>query len=164
VRILITGPECSGKSTLAKELSERLVVPWFPEYARTYLEENGSNYTPDDIVTIAREHHRLLNTFPQDQPLILDTYLLNLKLWLQLKYGQSDPWIEDQLSSLKGFTHILLLKPDLPWEQDGMRENPDDRADLFQHYVRELDLQGCGYEIISDSGEERLWMALDCLL
>jgi NadR type nicotinamide-nucleotide adenylyltransferase len=37
-RIVVTGPESTGKTTLAQGLAERLATTWVPEYARAYLD------------------------------------------------------------------------------------------------------------------------------
>ena len=36
-RILILGPESTGKSTLASDLAVHFDEPWVPEFAREYL-------------------------------------------------------------------------------------------------------------------------------
>lgn len=159
MRILITGPECSGKSTLAEQLSQKLQIPWFPEYARTYLEEYGPQYNQADILTIGQTHHQLLHSFTPDQPLILDTYLLNLLIWSEYKYDQADAWILEETQKAQ-FDHILLLSPDLDWQQDGLRESKGQREELFDRYLQKLKAFDMSYQIIKGQGQERLSQAL----
>lgn len=154
MRILVTGPECTGKSTLCRLLSTELNIPWFPEYARTYLQDKTS-YAYHDIGKIGEEHMRMYNTFPLDQPMILDTYLYNLKVWSYFKFGKCDPRILDGLENIEKFDQVLLLYPDLPWVQDGLRENPDDRTALFDIFRSELESSGQSYEIIKGLGNQR---------
>ena len=163
MRILITGPECSGKSTLAKALSNKLDIPTLSEYARTYLENNGSSYTQEDLLIIAQTHHELYLSYTLKQPLILDTYLLNIKIWSEVKYGQCHPWIIEQLKDLEDMDLILLLEPDLPWVQDGLREAEDSRYELFEVYKKELEPLGLAYEVISGAGSDRVLGALEVL-
>lgn len=163
MRILITGPECTGKSSLARQLSKELNLPWFPEFARTYLETHGAEYNQEDIVIIAQKHHQLVQVFAPDQPLIMDTYLLNLKLWSEIRYGEAIPWIDEQLAELPSFDFILLMEPDLPWVQDGLRENPDSRQDLFTRYQLELKKLGWVYNIVNGLGDTRLNKALEII-
>jgi len=160
MRILITGPECSGKSTLGKKLSEHLSIPWFPEYARTYLDQNGKEYQHDDILKIAKEHYELVNVFPLDQSMIYDTYLLNLKLWSEIKYGKAIPWIDEQLTQLEPFDYIFLMSPDLAWEQDGFRESERDIKMIFEKFQMSLDNLNWSYKIISGQKELRMQSVL----
>lgn len=162
MRILITGPECTGKSTLAQDLSAVLTIPVLHEHARTHLEEYGPDYQEADLLTIAREHHQLLYTFPPEQPLILDTYLLNIKIWAEAKYGQADPWLIEHLGNIH-FDHVLLTYPDLPWKQDGLRENADSGLHYFNVFLAEMKKLDWTFAIIKGSGPSRLQSALTTL-
>ncbi len=135
--ILITGPESSGKTYLADKLSKEFSVPVLYEYAREYLEENGENYAQATLLKIAKEHKIQYDKLGQSQALIMDTYLMNIKIWSLEKYGNCDPWI---LETLKTFRPqlVLLCKPDIPWEPDPLRENRDTREHLFNLYLKEL--------------------------
>lgn len=163
MRILITGPECTGKSTLAKELSEHLQIPWFPEHARTYLEKHGKAYKQKDIAQIAKEHFQLVNVFPQSQQLIFDTYLLNLKLWSEIKYDKPIPWIDEQLLELKKFDFVFLLNPDLPWTQDGYRENKTNLHMLFSKFESALNDLAWDYHVVTGLGAHRTQSAIDII-
>jgi len=159
--ILITGPECSGKSTLAEQLSTELLIPCIQEHARNYLYAHGSDYCYADLLQIAQEHAEILDS-SDGGSYLLDTYLLNIKIWSEYKYGKVDPWIITQLSHLR-FDHILLMEPDIEWTHDKLRENPDNRYELFDIYRRELNTLDWTYDIISGSYDERLSRALDLL-
>ena len=157
MRILITGTESTGKSTLAKRLSAHLGIAWIPEYARTYLEVHGPSYKASDLLSIAQEQHNLVPV--DDQAFILDTYLLNIKIWSEEKYGRCDPWITDTLAQAS-FDRVLLTAPDLPWIQDDLRENPTAADRLHQRFISELNDLGWPYAIISGRGQQRLHSAL----
>lgn len=164
MKILITGPECTGKSTLAAQLSQALSIPWFPEYARTYLEEHGPSYTQADLLTIAQEQTQLLSAFSTDQALIYDTHLINLKIWSEYKYGTCHPWILKQLTYKANYDYVFLCAPDLPWQQDGLREHPDEAESLFLLFQKELALLRLDYLVIEGEGEARLESALSKIM
>jgi len=160
MRILITGPECTGKSTLAEQLSDHLGIPWFPEHARSYLEAHGPSYKQEDILKLAQEHYLLVQEFHEEQSLIFDTYLLNLKLWTEIKYGQKEPWIDARLAEMNSFDKVFLLYPNLPWKQDGFRENESKGKEIFRRFEEALSALSCEYEVIDQLGPNRLQAAL----
>ena len=53
-KIVVIGPESTGKSTLCSQLAAHYNTLWVPEYAREYLEKNGTNYSYDDLLAIAK--------------------------------------------------------------------------------------------------------------
>ena len=159
MKILITGTECTGKSTLAASLSKTLDCPWIPEYARTYLDTNGPEYTEQDLLYIAEGHHKLVCKYDAEQPLILDTYLLNLKIWSMVKFGNCNPWISNQLALAvenQIFDKVFLCAPDLPWKQDGLRENQKSADSLHQLFISELEILQLDYFVISGQGDQRM--------
>ena len=159
--ILITGPESTGKSTLAEQLSQELDMVWIPEYSRNYLEINGPDYGYDDIEKMAKEHHSHIVNL-NEHALILDTFALNYKIWSEFKYGNVSPLIINMLDYFN-FKKVLLLKPDILWESDPLRENPHNRQELFETYIKELDLLKWNYAIVDGQGQERLNKALKAL-
>ena len=162
MRILITGPECTGKSTLAEQLSTRLQIPWMPEYARTYLEEFGKDYTLEDVLKIGQTHHHLLHSFTPDQPLILDTYLLNLVIWLEHKYGFTDEWITAQAKG-SHFDYVFLMNTDLDWHQDGYRESAGKTSALLDVFKEKLTSYGFPFHLINGQKSSRLESVLSVI-
>ena len=53
-KIVVIGPESTGKSTLCGYLADYYNTLWCPEFARQYLLDNGTTYTIDDLITIAK--------------------------------------------------------------------------------------------------------------
>ncbi len=160
VRIAITGPECCGKSTLAKWLGENLFdSKVVTEYARQYLCDKGDayEYNKEDILTIARKTAAYLTkAFKSNiDALIVDTDFYVLDVWWNEKYGDHHPEIVEMKHSYD-FDLYLLCLPDLPWEEDPLRENPDDRERLYQIYQQELIKDGRTVEIVRGTGEERM--------
>lgn len=158
-RIAITGPESSGKTTLAKTLAEQLGVRWIPEFARTYLLENNGNYEQEDLVKIARGQITAWNKFSKEEILICDTEMLVMKVWSQVKYNTVHPFILKALSEQQ-FDHYFLCRPDIPYEEDPLREHPDQREELFEIYLEELKIRKLPFTIIEGNMDQRI---KDCL-
>lgn len=160
MRLVLTGPESTGKSALTAHLAGRMGLPCASEYARLYLEQHGPDYDYDLLLTIARGHLRHQHTeVPPDARLgVLDTDLINYKIWCEVAYGKCHAEI---IAALEQETHhvYLLCFPDLPWEPDPLREHPNDRLMLFERHQRELDRLGRRYAIIRGIGNDRLLAA-----
>ncbi len=167
-KIVITGPECSGKSTLSQALAEHFGVPWVPEMARPYLDDLDRPYGEADLRSIAHlqlrtEEERVLE-LEQGAPdlLICDTDLITIRIWGEEKYGRSDPWIVRQTED-RPYDLWLLCMPDIPWVYDPQRENPHDRDRLFEVYRKTLERLGKRYAVISGEAEERLRQGLKAI-
>jgi nicotinamide riboside kinase len=160
--IIITGPECSGKSSLTKDLSERLSAPAVYEYAREYLENIRRPYRADDLYEIAREQIKRIQSALAEHPtlVISDTGPEVIEIWHREKFGEPKPELL-KLKKLLRPKHYLLCKPDLEWQPDPQRENPYDRDRLFELYRNLLEKDACSYTIIS--GEKRVEQALQVL-
>ena len=143
-KIIVTGPESSGKTTLCKALSEHFKIPYSEEFARGFLNQLGRNYKKDDLLKIAK---RQLNSEQNTQ--LLDTDLITIKIWSKYKYGSCDKWILEQIEKQKSENRFYLLcKPDIPWQADTQRENPTNRNELFKIYKKELESLGHKYFIV----------------
>jgi nicotinamide riboside kinase len=150
LKIIVTGPESSGKTTLSKALSTHFEIPFTEEYAREYLNNLESDYTQSHLLEIAKE--QLLS---EHNTQILDTDLITIKIWSKYKYGSCDKWILDQIEKQKTEKRFYLLcKADISWEGDPQRENPNDRVELFEIYRQELDNLGHNYFVVE--GENRI--------
>ncbi len=165
-RIVITGPESTGKTELAKDLAEKLGAVWIPEYARTYVENLDHPYNYDDVIYIAR--HQIAQEARdseniENRILIFDTWLIITKVWLDLVFGKCPDWITDHIRSSK-IDLFLVCATDLPWIADPVRENGGEkREELFQIYCHEIRSFGFKYEVITGTGEARTNNALKAL-
>ncbi len=149
LKIIITGPESSGKTTLCKALSKHFNLPFSNEYAREYLDELSRDYNQDDLLNIAKGQLQAENGIQ-----LLDTDLITLKIWSEYKYGSCDKWILNQVEKQKSEKRFYLLcKPDINWEADPQRENPNDREELFEIYKKETEIFGHDYFVVE--GENR---------
>ena len=150
IKIALTGPESSGKTTMAKWISEHFSCQMIEEYAREFLSENH-NYSIEDLNTIAIEQFKRNCT---QIPIVVDTEMLVMKIWCEEKYQHCTKEIE-QLLNEQEMDHYFLCSPDIPWEEDPLRENPKDRNRLFTLYENNLVEKGWPYSILKGSMEER---------
>ena len=148
-KVGIIGPESTGKTTLARYLAERYHGVLVPEYAREYVEQLGRPYTREDVETIARHQiEQLQRLTTNDQRLyFFDTELIITKVWFEYKYGECPAWVEDALRRFPMDVYLLCY-PDIEWQFDPVRENPDNREELFLHYEQEIQKLSIPYYII----------------
>lgn len=163
-KIAISGPESTGKSSLAKSLAKHFSCFWVPEYAREYMQSLNREYTSNDIVEICTEQTRREHEFERfsKQILITDSNLLVCKIWHEVKYGKSNSKIEKLYESQK-YDLVLLCNIDLPWEDDPLREHPKMRSHLFNLYNKQLKSSKINYKIISGSGLNRIQSAISII-
>lgn len=164
IKIAITGPESSGKTTLANSLSELFQVSWHAEYARKYLEEKNGKYDETDLVRIALDQEKIRsNISTSDQIQIFDTENTVFKIWSYFKYERvSEKIIELQKS--QRFDHYFLCSPEnIEWEDDPLREHPEQRAELFDLYLEELEKLSVPFTILEGSAESRLEQAAEII-
>jgi len=163
LKIIVTGPESSGKTTLCKALSEHYNLPFTKEFAREYLTDLGKNYLQEDLLEIAKgqlENEQLITN--NQQISLHDTDLITLKIWSDYKYGNCNNWILEQIEKQKVENRFYLLcKPDLKWDYDPLRENPTNRNELLEIYKQEL--ENLGHKFLIIKGEDRNEQAIESL-
>ena len=139
-KVIVTGPESSGKTTLCKQLSEIFKIPFTGEFSRKYIDNLDREYLQEDLVIIAKEQLKNEQLTTNNKQLSLhDTDLITLKIWSEYKYGNCNDWITSQLEQQKQEKRFYFLcSPDIPWEEDPQRENPNNREELFESYKKEL--------------------------
>ncbi len=170
-RFVVVGPESTGKSTLSEKLATHFKTEWVKEYARAYLEKNGTDYTFENLYEIAQGQiagetqmaKRLEENMPQHEtiPLIIDTDLYVIKVWSEFVFNKCDNRILSEITNRK-YDGYLLCNTDVPWVKDNLREYPDldIRQKLFHYYKEELSEQKTPWVIISGNYEERLQHAI----
>ena len=163
LRISLTGPESAGKSTLAAQLAAHYGTTFVPEYARQYLEANGTGYTLADLEAIAHGQLAAEDAAARQASglLFCDTDLLVLKIWSENAFGTCPAWILQALASPR-YALTLLLAPDLPWTPDPLREHPDpaQRWHFYGLYRAELVARGWPFVEIKGLAAERLAQAV----
>jgi len=152
LKIIVTGPESSGKTTLCQQLSTHFNIPFSKEFARHYIDTLNRGYIIDDLLPIAKG--QLESEFSSQ---LLDTDLITIKIWSEYKYGRCDNGILDQIEKQKTEKRFYLLcKPDIPWRPDTQRQNPNDREAIFKIYKQELESLGHIYFVIKGKDREQL--------
>lgn len=163
-KVVVIGPESTGKSTLCEQLAKQYETLWCPEYAREYLLTHGTNYTYDDLLTIAKGQIALEDEYiskTREALLLVDTNMYVMKVWCEYVFGKCHHYIFDKITK-RNYDLYLLCNTDLPWVKDELREYPDleSRKELFDIYKNILISQNVPWAIISGSDEERLEMAI----
>lgn len=170
-KIVVIGPESTGKSTLCEGLAGYFAAQgpsdWVPEYAREYLLQHGKRYEYADLLTIARGQLALEDARGsalvqraaggKDPLLFIDTDMYVMKVWSEFVFGRCEAWILDQVVARK-YDGYLLCRTDLPWTADELREYPDEgpREQLFQIYKDCMINQSTPWREIAGCEEERL--------
>lgn len=165
-RILILGPESTGKSTLAKDLAIHFGEPWVPEFAREYLEKLERPYQFEDLAEIGKGQVKLEDQLAEKAQkfLFCDTDLRVIHIWSEHRFGKTDPWVLEEIHRRK-YELILLTDTDLPWEPDPLREYPEleMRQYFFEKYRKLAEDSGFPYLIVSGDREKRLKFSLEAI-
>ncbi len=173
-KIVVIGPESTGKSSLCEQLALHYKTVWCPEYARGYLLAHGMNYSYADLLTIAKGQLNLEdesaavleNQSSTDTPplLFIDTDMYVMKVWSEFVFGNCHQWIIDQIVQRK-YDLYLLCNTDLPWVADELREYPDlkTREKLFHIYKDILVNQATPWVEISGTEGARFEVAVEAV-
>lgn len=160
LRIAITGPESTGKTSLCRYLAEEYKTIFIPEYARSYLEKHGVSYDAADIPRFYKNQleRELKYASETNKPLFIDTEFSNASIWYHSKTGERHEWIQMMLNEHR-YDLYLLLKPDIEWQHDPLRENPGRSEFFFNEFLDMMKKMDFNFRIISGSGKERFLMA-----
>jgi NadR type nicotinamide-nucleotide adenylyltransferase len=177
IRIVVIGPESTGKSSLCAALAEHFHTEWCPEYAREYLTDHGKDYTYEQLDEIARGQIRLEDEYakkvlereasmmkPESKTgalLFIDTDMYVMRVWCEFVFGKCHPWILEEIKKRK-YDLYLLCNTDLAWQKDHLREYPDleTREKLHGIYRDLLRNQQVPWAEISGIGESRIANAI----
>lgn len=159
---VFTGPECSGKSTLAKFCQQNFDCPLIDEYARSYLVA-GDKYLPSDLLAIAQQQtvtEAVFYALGNANLTIADTDIQTVCIWWQERIGPL-PKVLSKAYAEQGERYYLLCKPDIPWVADPLRENPDDRDRLFDIYRRDLEARKLKFCVVEGALDSRKQIATE---
>ncbi len=162
IKVAIVGPESTGKTELAEALANLYQTESVPEYSREYLNNLSRDYIQADLLKIARGQ---LNAVKEEEEkggrlLIADTDMHVMKVWSEYKYGDCDPWILEQLHG-QDYDLYILTDYDIPYEEDPLRENPEDRAYFFDLYLELLTAAERPFVVVKGSRAHRLKMTVE---
>jgi NadR type nicotinamide-nucleotide adenylyltransferase len=163
-KIVVIGPESTGKSTLCEQLAMQYNTEWVPEFARSYLLQIKRSYSYDDLLTIAKEQleqEDRIVTSVKTPVVFIDTDMYVMKVWCEFVYEKCHPFILDEIVKRK-YDGYLLCNTDLPWVADELREYPDleSRERLYQMYKDLMINQSTPWVEIRGGYDERLQTAV----
>lgn len=174
-KIVVIGPESTGKSILSDQLAQHFNSSWCPEFAREYLLTYGKDYDYEDLLTIAKGQLALEDEYIQmsagthltvnnSKLLFIDTDMYVMKVWSEFVFGKCHRFILDQITE-RQYDLYLLCNVDLPWVKDELREYPDlkTRQQLYLIYKDIMINQPVPWVEISGDYEERLQKAADAV-
>ena len=169
IKIVIIGPESTGKSAMCEMLAAHYNTIWVKEYAREYLLKNGTAYNYENLYEIAQgqlalENEATKKLTAEQNMLIVDTDMYVMKVWSEFVFNKCDNRILNQI--VKNDTDLyLLMNTDLPWVKDELREYPDNktREKLFQFYKEDMTEQKKPWHIINGQGNERFVNAINAI-
>lgn len=172
--LITTGAESSGKTTLARQLAEKLSAPLIEEHSRPYLEaryreQPEYQYGHDDLLRIADWHsaaeQAAVDRHPEAPYIVCDTDLLVLLVWEAVRFGQADGTLRERYrQDLRHRPrHYFLCHWDIPWEPDPLRENPHDRDGLYQRYIQALTDHDQPWTEVTGTRDRRLETAINTL-
>tara|TARA_B100001250_G_scaffold293319_1_gene254966 strand:+ start:512 stop:1021 length:510 start_codon:yes stop_codon:yes gene_type:complete len=165
IKVVLTGPECSGKTTLSESIATKLCAPLVQEYAREYLNNLKRDYCYADLLKIAKGQVELekktIDNNPHAKLIICDTNIQVLKMWSQIKYSKCDPFI---LHNQDIHSFYILCSPEFTWEHDPLRENPNNRMALFKKYYQDLQQEKYNFIIAKGSNNTRISYVIDNIM
>jgi NadR type nicotinamide-nucleotide adenylyltransferase len=167
IKVVLFGPESTGKTTLSEQLARHYNTVWVPEYARDYLQDKWNNERktcePHDLLPIAEGQMRLENKLAKKATdiLICDTDLLETKVYSEAYYvGDCDPILEKYALENK-YDLYLLTYIDIPWEADDLRDKPNEREEMFNYFKDTLEKYGKNFITLKGNKKQRLEKAIN---
>lgn len=163
-RIVVTGSESTGKSTLTAALAAYFDVGWTEEFSRTYATARGGVLSAADVEPIARGQVTV-----EDAGIALatrvvfhDTDLVSTWVYAGHYYGLAPEWLATAIDARRADLY-LLADVDLPWQADGIRDRPAERGEIDRLFRDALERFHCRYEVVRGTGAARLESALSAI-
>ena len=169
VKVVLFGPESTGKTTLSRHLARHYNTVWTPEFAREYLQEKWNNERKtcekDDLLPIAVGQMKLENKLAKraDKVLICDTDLLETKVYSEEFYGGFVDEKLNKASKENQYDLYLLTYIDTPWEEDDLRDRPEQRLEMFNAFEQALKDNQRPYILLKGDKETRLKNAVNAI-
>lgn len=137
LKIAIVGPESTGKSTLSSALAKYFDTVWVPEYARYYCAALTAPCTLQDEINMFYGQlavEQAMEVVAKNNLLFCDTTILTVKIWSDYQLGETPKIVLDELKN-HPYDFYILLKNDIPWQEDPLRDFKD-MGDYFMEVWR----------------------------
>ena len=162
IHIVVTGSECTGKTTLARALAGHYETSCVPEFVRRFVAEKGVTPDAEDVTAVARGQMALQDKHSAAAATLLvhDTDLLSTVVYSTHYYDGCPAWIEPELRA-RAADLYLLAGIDVPWVADGEQRDRGDRREEMQALFRDA-LSSRGFPFVELRGDraERLTGAI----
>ena len=164
IKIAIVGPESTGKSTMSAWLAAYYHTIWVPEFARSYCENLTADCTWEDEINMFHGQLALeKELLPKaNKLLICDTTFITVKIWSEAFFGSAPQEVLNELQNYH-YDLYLLLNIDMPWQDDPLRNFPNQREHFMQVWHNELKAINANYTVISGIGQERYQNAVKAI-
>ena len=155
-KVLVFGPESTGKTTLCKMLTAEFDGALVPEYARTWLKGREDNFGLADMEIIAKGQCAAeAAALKRGKPFVFcDTDALTTALWCQELFG-SGPESVSRLAAESSYDLVLLLDVDVPWVDDALRLRPENREQFMERCKQALVEAGREFVVVSGDWDAR---------
>ncbi|MCF6296991.1 MAG: ATP-binding protein [Flavobacteriaceae bacterium] len=169
IRVVLFGPESTGKTTLSTQLARYYNTVWTPEFAREYLQNKWNNKRKtcenSDLIPIAIGQMKLENQLAKkaDKVLICDTDLLETKVYSEEYYGGFVDPLLDKAAKENSYDLYLLTYIDTPWEADDLRDRPKQRLEMFNAFEKALKDHNRPYILLKGNKQKRLKEAIQAI-
>ncbi|MFD2563266.1 AAA family ATPase [Aquimarina rubra] len=169
IRIVLFGPESTGKTTLSKQLAQYYNASWVPEYMREYLQKKWDTTKEvcayEDLLPIAEGQMKLEKEITNKESSIVfcDTNLLEIKVYSEAYYNGSVPERIHKFSLENTYDLYLLTYIDTPWVPDDLRDKPNEREEMFLRFKEALDNNNCNYSILKGDAASRFKKAKEII-
>ena len=169
LKVVLFGPESTGKTTLSRQLALHYNTVWVPEYAREYLQKKWNNERKTcenaDMAPIAIGQMKFENKLSKkaDRILICDTDLLETKVYFETYY---DGIVDEELNKYaveNQYDMYFLTYIDTPWEADDLRDKPNERKNMFDAFESSLKKYKRPYVLLKGDQSKRLQKAISII-
>lgn len=165
LKVVLFGPESTGKTTLANQLAKHYNTVFVKEFSRVYAKKKSlqnKKLTENDVLTIAIGQIALENQQQKlaNKLLICDTDLLETKVYSKFYYNGYCPELVRKYAKLNTYNLYFLTYIDTPWEADGLRDKPHEREAMFNAFEKALINNNRPYVLLKGDNKKRLATAI----